>query len=246
MIHLILHYLNTKPIHSSWLPLIEKALAEVDPAYLVQLRQDTNWLPGPDRIFNAFSLPLVDTRYILFGEAPYPRAISANGYAFWDAAVHAIWSEKGLSTTVNRATSLRNIIKMLLVAENQLSATDTGQAAIATINKNSYIQTLEEVFINLQKHGVLLLNASLVYRKNLIRKDSAAWLPFINKLLELLAKQQPQIELILLGKVAQTIAKLSSATSYKQFHAEHPYNHSFINNQKVLALFRPMLLLRKN
>ena len=56
--------------------------------------------------------------YVLFGES-LPRRASANGYAFWDAAVKIMVSF-GNSKTVNRATSLLNILKMLLIAEGCL------------------------------------------------------------------------------------------------------------------------------
>ena len=43
-------------------------------------------------------------RYVLFGESPYPRAQSANGYAFWDAAANSLWAEEGgLHQLLNRA-----------------------------------------------------------------------------------------------------------------------------------------------
>ena len=103
--------LDITPIHANWLPLIEDALTQVNPTYLSHL-QDHDWLPGKRSVFNAFSIPLNKTRYILFGESPYPRPASANGYAFWDAAVTNLWSNTGLSKPVNRATSLRHIMKM--------------------------------------------------------------------------------------------------------------------------------------
>ncbi|MCD8542804.1 MAG: hypothetical protein LRY69_05290 [Gammaproteobacteria bacterium] len=95
---------------------MEQALGRMDEQYLEFLLSDTRWLPGMDKVFNAFMLPFEQVNYILLGESPYPRAASANGYAFWDQSVGEIWSTNGLSKSVNRATSLRNFIKMLLVA----------------------------------------------------------------------------------------------------------------------------------
>ena len=74
-------------------------------------------MPGIDQLFSAFRRDRHNLRYILIGESPYPRAESANGIAFYDAAVNALWSETGLSKPVNRATSMRNIIKTALLAE---------------------------------------------------------------------------------------------------------------------------------
>src|SRR3990167_11287507 len=109
--------LSFKPVHPSWKACLQRGLAKMSASYLANLQQKENWLPGPNKIFNGFSLPLHSVKYILFGESPYPRFESANGFAFWDASVKELWSISGLSKKVNRATSLRNIIKMLLVAE---------------------------------------------------------------------------------------------------------------------------------
>src|SRR5436190_2193289 len=126
---------NLQAADSSWHECLKEALSKIDSTYLENLYQNPNWLPGHKNIFNAFSLPVNKTNYVLFGESPYPRAASANGYAFWDAAVMELWSETGLSKTVNRATSLRNIIKMLLIAEGELLPQQTSQSDIRNIDK---------------------------------------------------------------------------------------------------------------
>ncbi|MBX9704823.1 MAG: uracil-DNA glycosylase, partial [Gammaproteobacteria bacterium] len=143
----------TSHIHPSWTKIVAKALACMDQNYLQHLSDNPDWLPGASNILNAFSLPLDKTRYILFGESPYPRAQSANGYAFWDAAVTEIWSTQGFSKPVNRATSLRNFIKMLLVADNALSLNDTSQPAISKIDKSIYISKLDDLFNHIQESG---------------------------------------------------------------------------------------------
>lgn len=237
--------LNYSIIHTSWRPLTNEAMKQVDLAYLEQLQQNADWLPGSEQIFAAFSLALPKTNYILFGESPYPRAQSANGYAFWDSAVHELWSPNGLSKEVNRATSLRNFIKMLLLAEGLLSDTDTSQSAIAALDKENLVSTVDELFENFQRQGILLLNASLVLSKKPVVQDAKCWRPFLNTLLNSLAKKYANLELILLGNIAKVIAQLPSANQFKQFHAEHPYNISFIYNKEVQAFFKPMRLLRK-
>src|SRR3990167_8971752 len=80
---------------SSWHAYLRTGLAAMDQHYLKQLTHSSSWLPGSKKIFNAFSLPLDRVQYVLFGESPYPRRESANGYAFWDHAVNALWSSSG-------------------------------------------------------------------------------------------------------------------------------------------------------
>jgi len=217
----------------------------MDAGYLAQLSQQTDWLPGKEKIFSAFSLPLDHVNFVLFGESPYPRAISANGYAFWDAAVESLWSPAGLSKQVNRATSMRNIMKMLLVADGRLAANQTTQDAIAELDKSSLVETNEDFFNNLLSHGFLLLNATPVLSNDAPQKDARAWLPFMQEVLRCLLEQRPQVQFILLGKVANVIDALIPGHQQKNLYAEHPYNISFITNPEVLDFFRPLRLLNK-
>lgn len=237
--------MNIANTHPSWKPLIAEALREMDVDYLNSIDAQKDWLPGPELIFNAFSHPVSKIRYILMGESPYPRKESANGYAFWDNAVSEIWSRTGLSTPVNRATSLRNMIKMLLVARGDLQADNTAQSAICAVNKTALVQTIEALFSNFNYSGFVLLNASLVFRQGHVTQDTKAWLPFMVKMIEQLYTLHPQIELILFGKMAEKIGRLEQLSHVKRLCAEHPYNLSFIQNKSVLDYFKPLRLLDK-
>lgn len=237
---------NFSAVDPSWFDLIQSAFNEVSPDYKRSLLQNPNWLPGPNTLFNAFSLPLAQLKVILFGESPYPRAVSANGYAFYDASVDKLWSDTGLSKAVNRATSLRNILKMLLLAEGLLSAEDLSQTAIATVDKSPLIQSLPQLFSRLQQHGFLLLNASLVLSDKPVQVDTKAWQPFMAKLLALIADKAPQTELLLWGRLAQMIDNFPASQHFKRHYAEHPYNLSFIHNPAILSYFRPLHLLNSH
>lgn len=227
--------------HPQWRGILNTALKTVDSAYLEQLVHAEHHLPEFKSMFAAFSLPLNSTRYILLGESPYPRAKSANGYAFWDAAVSSLWSPTGLSKDVNRATSLRNLIKMLLFARGDLSH-DFSQEAIACLDKSKYIQTASELFGAFIQHGFLLLNASLVYSEGKIPWHARQWRPFMHSLLNQLAKFNPALQLILFGKIA---AQVPEASLFSSLIAEHPYNISFITNSEVVAFFKPLDMLNE-
>lgn len=236
---------NLTAVHPSWDICLQRGLAELNPGYVKSLSDNKDWLPGPDKIFNAFSLPLTEVNYVLFGESPYPRRESANGYAFWDAAVADLWSSTGFSKKVNRATSLRNILKMLLIAEGLLQNEDTSQAAIAKIDKHALVQTNNEFFNNLLAHGFLLLNATPILQANNPAQDARAWHAFINQILLCLLEKRPKSKFILLGRVASIIDKSLYLMPVEKLCAEHPYNLSFITNPQVLAFFKPLHLLRK-
>lgn len=242
-----MHPFDFSVVDVSWQECLSRGLAKVDAGYLQKLHQSQSWLPGPQKIFNAFSLPLHRVNYVLFGESPYPRRESANGYAFWDAAVKELWSPTGLSKKVNRATSFRNIIKMLLVAENALNEKQVNQAEIAKLDKQAFTQSNEEFFHNLLNQGFLLLNAALVLQETTSPdQDARAWSPFLKELLNCLLEKRPQVKFILLGRVATTIDKLLADHPHlEKLYAEHPYNCSFITNSKVLDFFRPLHLLKR-
>lgn len=241
----------------SWQAILQaglQAVADADPAYLPALAQD-DYLPTEGRLFAAFRQPLNAVRYVLVGEGPYPRAASATGVCFMDGAVGSLWSDKGLSKQVNRATSLRNFMKMLLVADGRISAGNTsgdalsGIAAAAQTADSGHIQTLADLEHNLHAQGFLLLNASLVFRAHVAPvKDAKAWKPFLHVVLQALAERDGKHAapvLVLWGKIAEQLQALPLCERFPQAVAEHPYNLSFIGHSGMQQLFGPMHLLQQ-
>lgn len=245
--------------HASWRPVLAMgldALVEAHPTYLSELLKD-DYLPSQGRLFAAFALPLDAVRYVLVGEGPYPREESATGFCFMDGAVKSLWSETGLSKQVNRATSLRNFMKMLLVAAGELKKGNTSGEAVAVVaakaraEGSTYTQTLPELQTNLTRQGFLLLNAALVFRPHVPPlKEAKAWQPFLQAVLSALAdhaekKDRQPPTLILWGKIAEQLKAVPSNARFPKAVAEHPYNLSFVDNPTMQALFGPMHLLQK-
>lgn len=243
--------LDASSVHAEWRPLLKSALACMDQPYLQSLLDDEDWLPGKDRLLAAFQRNQKDCKFILFGESPYPRAASANGIAFYDAAVNEIWSETGLSKAVNRATSLRNIIKTALLTEQLITPAEDGsipQSLVAAVNKQGLIGTLPELFQALQQRGFLLFNATpVLHSVRAVNKESRYWTPFINQLLDEIKSQMNQPpRLVLWGKIAEKITALPAAEGYQVIQSEHPYNISFIHNPTMQALFSELKILQQN
>jgi len=233
-------------VDSSWQGIINKALNNLDDSYLEFLQNDKEYFPNKTNFLNAFkTLKLEDTKYILFGQDPYPRSESAIGYAFIDGAVKSIWDEKnGLSKEVNKATSLRNFMKMLLVDVGKLEESDTSKEAISKLDRSNYIQSMKEFKENFEQNGVLLLNTALIFTtKEESKKHVKLWKPFIISLLRQIKEEN--IQLILFGSMAKDIDKLGVSEDFEKFYCEHPYNVSFISNKNVQKLFGQMKLLDK-
>ena len=213
----------------------------MDDKYLEFLKTDNSYFPDYNNFLNAFKLPLHDTKYILFGQDPYPRAKSAVGYAFIDGKVQSIFSENGLSKEVNKATSLRNFMKMALLCEGELKD-DFSKDAISKIDKTLYINSIYELKDNFEKNGVLLLNMALVFTtKEDSKMHVKKWSQFIKTLLNELKNED--IELILFGKMAEVLEKVDEAKNFKKHTMPHPYNIGFITDAKAHKVFKPMSLL---
>lgn len=238
----MLNFLQKTRYHSSWHSALTTGLSHMEAEYLKQLLHAPGWLPGIENIFNAFSLPRQEVKIILLGESPYPRPESANGYAFWDQAVGPLWSHRGFSTAVNRATSLRNFMKMLLLADQKIEYHAMLQHNIAALDHRAFLQTNAELFQKLLQHGCLLLNATLTLDNYTVRLSARYWRPLLQAIFQAVKKNPPT--LLLLGKVAQQTVKNTCAATFPQIKAPHPYNLSFISQPDVIQLFRPLQLLK--
>ena len=232
-----------KQTDPSWHKILTKSLDALPKEYREFLDHDTHYFPNKHNFLNAFSLPLSKTRYILFGQDPYPRRESAIGYAFIDGNVTSLFGQdKGLSKAVNRATSLRNFLKMLFVCEGQLED-DFSKESVIMIDKTPYIDSMVQLKENFEKNGVLLLNMALVFTsKEESNTHIKVWRAFVQRLLKEL--QGEKVELILFGKMAKELERFDEATCFLKHSMPHPYNVGFITDKSAHKLFKPMKLLR--
>ncbi len=221
----------------NWQKILLNSFESLDSDYLKTIK---NSFYFPKNFLAPFeTLNKSNTKYILFGQDPYPRQESAIGYSFIDGKVEKIWSENGLSKEVNKATSLRNFIKMLLIAQNY----NIKQEEIAKIDKTNFINSIYDLKDNFEKNGVMLLNIVPIFTsKDDTKKHLKEWILFCKSFLTQI--EDTNIELILFGELAKTINKFNLKLKTHSF--EHPYNISFINNPKVIELFKPMKLLQKS
>jgi uracil-DNA glycosylase len=232
-------------VHESWRQTVANAYNALSADYRVFLETNDGYFPNYSNFLNAFvTLPKNRTKAILFGQDPYPREASATGYAFIDGMVKTIFSSKGLSKEVNRATSLRNFIKMLLLCSGKLASSSLTQDEIAKLDKSKFITSITELKDNFESNGILLLNTSLIFtNKNDASSHVKAFTPFMKTLLSQLSNDK--LELILFGNIAKEIKKLlPKKHNFTLIQTCHPYNIEFITDKMVLDYFAPMHLLR--
>jgi uracil-DNA glycosylase len=231
-------------VHESWRQVVSNAYSALNGEYRRFLETNKGYFPDFSNFLNAFkTLPKNKTKAILFGQDPYPREASAIGYAFIDGAVGNIFSDKGLSKEVNRATSLRNFIKMLLLCTGELNLASLTQENIAKLDKSKFIKNIIELKDNFETNGILLLNVSPIFtNKNETSLHVKAFVPFMKTFL--LQLSNSNMELILFGNVAKEIKKqLPEKHNFTLIQTCHPYNLEFITDKKVLEYFTPIRLL---
>lgn len=230
--------------HSSWRVILKDSLASLELEYQNFLKTDTAYFPDSDNFLNAFkTLPLDSTKYILFGQDPYPRFESAIGYAFIDAKVKTLFGTNGFSKEVNKATSLRNMMKMLLSCEGELT-NDFSKDAVKRVDSSKYIDSIYSLRDNFETNGVLLLNSALIFTdKKQSTYHAKMWRPFVDNLLKQI--ENKDIKLILFGNISKEIDKLPSSKNFEKILLPHPYNLGFITNNNVKKLFCDMKLLRE-
>ena len=249
--------------HPTWHETLQQAWGVLDPEFRGRLLENENWQPGHALMLKAFSLPISKVKTVLFGESPYPLRTdgsqSANGYAFWDAQVGGLWTEEGrLSKEVNRATSLRNIVKMLLLCKFQDDPLVDFDAeilkqnkaqSIENVPKEQLVKTLDHLFENLLAEGFLLLNSFLLLPPGLIAsqkvKEARMWQPFVEVIIDALKSEHgvTGFNVIAFGKPAKQIESLPSMAGVELFISQHPYNVKFTFEKAVQSRFGGLSLL---
>lgn len=100
-----------RPIHASWIEELQPVLEEQLPR-IIDFLDGREFLPSPEQVFRALSVPMDQVRVVILGQDPYPTPGHPMGLAFSTAP------------GVSAPKSLRNIHKELLTDVGVLSPTD--------------------------------------------------------------------------------------------------------------------------
>lgn len=226
--------------HDSWNNLLSDALERVDPVFLDSL-ESTNWLPGTDSCFAAFSVPRCDVNVVWLGESPYADSTRANGVSFHDARVGNLFEGDYFNSRMK--ASLLNIFKAWFVAIGRLQ-NGTNRDQISSMRKDGLIEHTSDLFQRGRDRGWLWLNASLSLfypQENSppVSMQVCKWMPVIEAVLKDASERDAKV--VLLGKFAEGFEYLVSDPLIAQHPAAAGYG--FINNQEVQTLFRQWRVL---
>ena len=171
--------------------------------------------PQPDNIFNALKLlPFENLKAVILGKDPYPNPNHAHGLAF--------------SSLDNKTPdSLKNIFK----------------AIDKTYNSNLF-NTAKNDLTSWVKQGVLLLNTSLTFEKNLDKKMQAKlqnahakiWRSFIKEIIEKILTSKNNIAMFLWGNDAHDLV-------YKSINDKNFQKTNHLRTPQIIPSTNIMLLM---
>ena len=201
-------------VHESWREILRQGLRAMSSSYVESLRGNpSGWLPGPGKCLRAFCVPVDQVNVVWMGESPYPRRESATGLSFQDGRVDELFRPNGkLSKNVNKATSLRALLKAWFVATGRLSPDKTSAADVKEMkDRGGVISKLPELFDRGRERGWLWLNAglSLFVTGDDGDKDAQVleWQPFVKHVLREVTTKANPATCVLLGQRAQDAFK---------------------------------------
>jgi len=243
------------PVRDSWRMVLSAAINAMPASYWDELAATHGWLPGPSLLFHSFArVDLDEAKHLLIGESPFPRAASANGVAFWDGGVTNLWDGSGgFVKDINKATSLRNLLKACLFADGRLKQDEYGADFVRkSYSASDHVTTMAELFGNMFLEGVVPFNfvpvlmrhkyaAKWRHRRSLERK----WEPFNHCLLSAIRKQGHRPAVVTFGRVAGMINETANAMGFNVITAVHPYNESFISDEAVVGWIGRLKILNR-
>ena len=222
------------PVHHSWRDFISEQLQDLDEAFAEELEANPAWLPGADRCLAAFSVPRCEVSVVWQGETPYPRPDSATGLSFQDGEVGEMFREDGrLAVGINRATSLRNVLKAWFVATDRLALGHTSSDDVRRMDRSGLVAQLDDIFQRGRQNGWLWLNAGLSFRPAQARAGQIRkWEGLVNAVLEDVSGRGARVALM--GRFAE---KFEAACDHPLVSV-HPRREEFIADPHVSALLR--------
>jgi uracil-DNA glycosylase len=167
--------------------------------------------PPNKKVLRFMERSLYDTKVIILGQDPYPQKGVATGRAFEVGTLRS-WDKKFSNI------SLKNIIRAIYSAyHNQY----LKYSEIKSLKHEDFpISAPNELFKRWEKQGVLLLNTSFTCEIGKSNSHEKYWSIFTNRLMQYIAKVNPNIIWFLWGNNAKAI--VSDVPIKNKFESMHP------------------------
>ena len=223
-----------EPVSDFWRADVAEWLETVDDRFLKAL-EGNDWWPGIDKCLVAFS-GNVRPRVVWLGESPYEGEDRATGLSFLDGTVGAIFRGDAFDVAVNKAASLRNILKAWCIADDRLEDGQTNREYVHAMRKDGLAQQITEVFQHGVENGWLWLNSGLSVGGPLVKSAHlCGWWPFVSRVIA--SASDANAKVVLLGSWAKTY-RSDVADNELLVESTHPRNEAFLEDASVRELLR--------
>jgi uracil-DNA glycosylase len=159
-------------------------------------KEKAEYTPKPSNVLNFLKVPLSKTKVVILGQDPYPQKGVATGRAFEVGTLQS-WNNKFSNI------SLKNIIRAIYFAYNNQFL--KYSIIKDEIGKTFPVKPPNELFIEWENQGVLLLNTSFTCEIGKSNSHEKYWKTFTNILLNHISKVNPDIIWFLWGNNAKAI-----------------------------------------
>ena len=184
-------------IDNSWNDFLSRELvAELKIIEKEIIDDETEFTPKSYNVLRFLAKPLDHAKIVILGQDPYPQKGVATGRAFEVGTLKA-WNEKFNNI------SLKNIIRAIYYAQHNeyLKYSEIKNK----IGNEFQLKVPNELFVEWEKQGVLLLNTSFTCKIGESNSHEKYWSNFTNLLLRFIAKSNENIIWFLWGNNAKTI-----------------------------------------
>lgn len=203
-----INFLGTsQTCHSSWCSFFNNLTIQNE-----LLTIGNNFTPLASDIFKVFQTDLANCKVVIFGQDPYPQSGVATGRAF----------EVGNITHWNQLTanaSLRNILKLLYKNHNSLPTVPSYSQIKSNLR---FISPPQQLFVNWENQGVLLLNTALTCPQGntqLSNAHATHWKNFTKETIKFIDSNTQNATWFLWGNKAKNFQGLiSNGTKYCSGH----------------------------
>ena len=220
-----------KTIHESWNEFIDREDIKNELFRIKELIGD-NYFPSEENVLRFLNQDINNIKCIIVGMEPYPTSfINKDGIeepiATGRSFEVAILKDEDWNYKIKQS-SLRNILKTIYY--NETNTIKSLEEIRQEINSGEFkIDKPFDLFNNLEKQGVLFLNATLTVEKENVDSHRKYWTYFMNELIKYLESKNNNIKWLLWGDKAQKRFIPEIKNKKNIICCQHPRLASFVN-----------------